>query len=225
GRTALLRAIDLGAYDIAEALISEGATSHLKDSAGRAALALARHWHETGTAAELRRRTGLNGPITRRTVHLECGTCVELSLGDLTVRDGHTAILTALEPKYGINPPFEELLSRAMTEPDIDHIVWWETAYTLQKRRDPAVWQAAAALRDRQDPLERYFGAELLRLIHLFDESDNAPFDGQLVDLFLPWVARETDPRVTAVLARGLGETADPRAREPLPELTRHRDG
>ncbi|GAA4623007.1 hypothetical protein GCM10023196_017470 [Actinoallomurus vinaceus] len=226
GRTPLLRAIDRGAYEITDALINHGAKLWLTVTQGRDALTLARHWHETGVVAELRRRSGVSEPVECKTVRSEFGiTCEELSLGGLTVRTGHTAILTALEPRYGITPSFDELMSRALAEPDVDHEVWWVTTSVLQQRHDPAIWEAAAALRDRQDPLERYFGAEVLRLVNLFDESDDAPFDRLLVDLFLPWVAREPDPRVTWTLTAGLSDAMDPRAEDPLPALTRHRDG
>ncbi|WP_432139682.1 ankyrin repeat domain-containing protein [Streptomyces sp. bgisy154] len=226
GRTPLLRAIDNGACNITDALVGHGAHLWVKDAEGRDALTLARYWHETGVVTELRRRSGRPGPVGRRTVRFGFGaTCEELSLGGLTVRTGHTAILTSLEQRYGITVPFDELLSRALAEPDVSHEVWWETTYALQQRHDPAVWDAAAALHDRPFPLERYFAAEVLRTINLFDESDDdSPFDGRLVDLFLPWVAREPDPRVTWSLTAGLADAQDPRAQGPLPELTRHFD-
>ncbi|WP_169314285.1 ankyrin repeat domain-containing protein [Streptomyces piniterrae] len=225
GRTPLLRAIDRGAYDITAALIGGGAQLWHKDAEGRDALALARYWHETGAVAELRRRSGMSESVGSRTVQGEFGgSCAELSLGGLTVRTGHTAILTELEPKYGIRPSFDELMSRALAEPDHDHAVWWATTSVLQQRHDPAVRAAAAALRHRPDPLERYFGAQVLRL-NLFDESKDAPFDGLLADLFLPWVAREPDPRVTWILVAGLSDAMDPRAEESLPAFTRHPDG
>ncbi len=225
GRTPLLRAIDNGACNITDALVGHGAHLWIKDAEGRDALALARYWHETGVVPELRRRSGRPGPVGRRTVRCESGaTCEELSLGGLTVRTGHTAILTSLEQRYGITVPFDELLSRAVAEPDVNHEVWWETTYALQQRHDPAVWDAAVALHDRPMPLERYFAAEVLRTINLFDESDDSPFDRRLVELFLPWVAREPDPRVTWSLTAGLADAQDPRAQGPLPELTRHFD-
>ncbi|MBB4944573.1 hypothetical protein F4556_000108 [Kitasatospora gansuensis] len=226
GRTPLLRAIDNGAYDITNALIGHGARLWAKDAEGRDALALARYWHETGTVTELRRRTGRPDPVGRRTVRsVEFGACEELSLGNLTVRTGHAAILTSLEPRYGVTTPFDELLARALAEPDVTHDVWFTTTDVLRQRHDdPAVWAAAAALRDRPDPLERYFGAEVLCTTNLFDESDEAPFDGPLVDLFLPWVAREPDPRVAWSLTAGLTDALDPRAGESLPALTRHLD-
>ncbi|MFG2291009.1 ankyrin repeat domain-containing protein [Streptomyces sp. NPDC048595] len=197
GRTPLLRAIDRGACEITSVLVSGGADVWLTDPEGRDALELARHWHLAGAEAELRRRSGTSEPVVRRAVLDGWGNaCEELSLGGLTVRNGHSAILTELEPKYGITPPFEELLGRALAEPDVDQPVWVATTLVLQGRRTPTVWAQAAALRDRSHPLERYCGAEVLRLINLFDDSDDTPFDRPLVDLFLPWVTREEDSRV-----------------------------
>ncbi|MFC9970689.1 HEAT repeat domain-containing protein [Spirillospora sp. NPDC127200] len=226
GRTPLLRAIDLGADDIVETLISSGAELWHKDPEGRDALALARRWQQTGPEAELRHRTGASGPVSRRTVRIEddAATCEELSLGGLTVRTGHAAILTRLEPRYGITPPFEVLMSRALAEPDPDHPVWTAALSTLHARRDPALWESAAALRDRANPLERLFGAEVLRWTALFDESDDAPCDEPIVDLFLPWSEREPDLRVMRTLAAGLADAVSPRTTERLIALADHRD-
>ncbi|MET8539828.1 HEAT repeat domain-containing protein [Kitasatospora sp. NPDC004799] len=226
GRTPLLRAIELGAYDLTDRLIGSGAHLWIKDVDGRDALALARHWHGTDVVAELCRRSGLPGPVERRAVESESGGgCEQLSLGGLTVRTGHAAILTRLEKSYGIATPFDELLARALAEPDTDHDVWYEATATLAMRTAPAVRDTAAALRKRADPLERYFGAEVLRLMHLFDESEDELVDGPLVELFLPWVASEPDPRVARALAAALADAQDPRREEPLVALTRHPDG
>ncbi|MFD8756243.1 HEAT repeat domain-containing protein [Kitasatospora sp. NPDC059577] len=224
GSTPLLRAIELGAYHITNMLVSRGAHMWIKDAEGRDALALARYWHETDVVAEFGRRTGRRGPVDRRTVSSDDGNCEQLSLGGLTVRTGHAAILTELERSYGIATSFRELLSRALAEPDVDHVVWWATTSALSERHGPTTWNAAAALRDRSDSLERYFGAEVIRLINLFDESDDAPFDEPLVDLFLPWVTSEPDPRVARSLTAGLADCQDPRREEPLTALTRHVD-
>ncbi|GAA2001339.1 hypothetical protein GCM10009799_30700 [Nocardiopsis rhodophaea] len=225
GRTALLRAIDRGACDITDELIARGANPRLKDAEGRDALALARYWHEMGAVAELRRRNGRSELVKRRTVHGEFGaTCRELSLAGLTVRDGHTAILTRLEPMYWITLSFDELLSRAVAEPDTEHQVWLETTGVLWNRGGHAVWDAAASLRHRPDPLERCFGAEVLRLLDLVDDGNGRPFTEALVDLFVSWVAQESDPRVTRVLTMGLGNACHPRAEQSLLGLARHRD-
>ncbi|WP_246126763.1 ankyrin repeat domain-containing protein [Embleya hyalina] len=225
GRTPLLRAIDRGACEITESLVGYGAKLWIADAEGRDALALARYWHETGVETELRRRSG-SPQVARRTVRRSYSrtSCEEMSSGGLTIRDGHTAVLTSLELLYGIRPSFDELLSRALAEPDVDHEVWWATVSTLVKRHDPTVWDAAIGLCDRSDPLERCFGADVLRCTNLFDEDEDTPYDRPLVDLFLPWSAREPDPRVARILTAGLVDTQDPRTDEVLRVLSRHVD-
>lgn len=226
GRTPLLRAVDRGACEIASVLVTSGADPRLEDAEGRDALALARHWHETGVETELRRRScAASEPVRRRAVRDGWdNVCEELSLAGLTVRNGHTAVLTELEPRYGITPPFAELMARALAEPDADQPVWVSTTLTLHGRRDPAVWEAAAALRDRPDPLERCFGAQMLYLTILFDESEDGATEEPLVDVVLPWVAREGDAQVTRALTAALANAFPRRARQPLPALTRHHD-
>ncbi|MCF2530332.1 ankyrin repeat domain-containing protein [Yinghuangia soli] len=222
GRTPLLRAIDHGAHDIVGRLINAGANLWLTDPEGRDALALTRYWCQVKFSAELNHRGG-PGRASRTTVESESGNIVEeWTCGSATIRKSHTVILTELEPRYGIRPPFEELLARALAETNVDHEVWWATTSALQQRRDPAVWDEAAALRESADPRERYFAAEVLRIMNLFDDSDDDPYDAPLVDLFVPWVARERDDRVAWSLTAGLTDALDPRADEALPALTRH---
>ncbi|MBZ6476405.1 ankyrin repeat domain-containing protein [Streptomyces griseocarneus] len=221
GRTPLLRAVDRGAHDIATALLFAGADPRVTDREGRDALALARHWHITGTGAGVQLRTVRDG---------DSEICRELVIGGQTVRDGHTAILTRLERCCGIVTPFAELLDRVMAEPEVDHPVWGAAVVEAAGRKGPAlqpVWDAAAALRHHPDPLARYFGADVLRCIDLFDESgedEEPPFDTLLVDLFLPWMEQEEDPRVMRPLTGGLAGAMDPRAEKPLLALTRHPD-
>ncbi|GHF40166.1 HEAT repeat domain-containing protein [Streptomyces morookaense] len=221
GRTLLLRAVDRGAHDIATALHFAGADPRVVDGEGRDALALARHRHTTGTGAGVYRRTVRDG---------NGDICREAVIGGQTVRDGHTAILTHLERCCGIVTPFAELLDRAMAEPEVDHPVWGAAVVAAAGRNGPALtscWDAAAALRHHSDPLARYFGADVLRCINLCDESgedEESPFDTPLVDLFLPWVEQEEDPRVMWPLTAGLADAMDPRAERPLPALTRYPD-
>ncbi|MFC5724746.1 HEAT repeat domain-containing protein [Streptomyces gamaensis] len=221
GRTPLLRAVDRGAHDIATALDFAGADPRVTDREGRDALALARHWHTTGTGAGVYQRTMRDGNKE---------LCRELLIDGRTVHDGHTAILTYLESCYGIATPFDELLDRAMAEPEVDHPVWGAAVVALAGRKGPElppIWDAAAALRHHRDPLARYFGADVMRCINVLDESgedEEAPFDTPLVDLFLPWAEQEEDPRVMRPLTAGLAEAEDPRAEKPLPTLTRYPD-
>ncbi|MFF1780734.1 ankyrin repeat domain-containing protein [Streptomyces virginiae] len=168
GRTPLLRAIELGARDIVESLITHGARLWVTDARGRDALEPARYWYGRDLVAELHRATGLQGPVVRRTVPTDSEAWIseELSLGGLAFRTGHAAILTGLEWRHGIVTSFDELLSRAPAEPDVDHEVWWETTAALHQHHahhHRTVWDAAAALRHRPDPRERRFGAEVIR--------------------------------------------------------------
>ncbi len=226
GRTPLHRSIELGALDLARLLVAQGAAMWLPDGEGRDALTLARHWHGADLRTELYHRTGRPGPVLHRTVRSSVGsTCEELSLDDAVFRTGHSAILTWLEPKYGTVTPFEGLLARALAEADPEHEVWCESVFVLSARRDdPETWRKAAALRESPDPLQRCFGAEVVRLLVLFDEREDCSSEGGLIDLFLTWVAVEPDPRVTHVLATGLAETGDPRCDATLRTLARHPD-
>ncbi|KDN81195.1 hypothetical protein KCH_70060 [Kitasatospora cheerisanensis KCTC 2395] len=226
GRTPLHRSIELGALDLVRLLVAQGAAMWLPDGEGRDALTLARHWHGVDLRTELYHRTGRPGPVLHRTVRSSIGsTCEELSLDDAVFRTGHSAILTWLEPKYGTVTPFEGLLARALAEADPEHEVWCESVFVLSARRDdPETWRKAAALRESPDPLQRCFGAEVVRLLVLFDEREDCSSEGGLIDLFLTWVAVEPDPRVTHVLATGLAETGDPRCDATLRTLARHPD-
>ncbi|MCC3769821.1 ankyrin repeat domain-containing protein [Streptomyces sp. UNOC14_S4] len=225
GRTPLLRAVGNGDHDIAELLIGRGARLWAEDAEGRDALALARHRHTTGVEAELRRRSGASGRIVSRKVTDEAGSvCRELSLGGLRMRDGHAAILTGLEPRYGITLPFAELLGRALAEPDPNHQVWLTAICVLQRRNDPADWAEAAALQDHPDPRARLFGAEVLHLVIACDDCEDESLDGVLTGLLLPWAAKEKDLPVLRLLAAGLSSAADARAERPLLDLTRHDD-
>ncbi|MCD9143066.1 HEAT repeat domain-containing protein [Streptomyces albireticuli] len=231
GRTPLLRAVDLGSYALVERVVDRGGDLTFRGADGRDALALAWHWHETGAEAELRRRTGATGPVERERVEDRFGgASEELTFGGVTVRDGHAAIATYLEPDYGIARTFGELLARALAEPDVDRAVWDATTYAVHAHHGLAAWDMAVALHGRPDPLERYFGAEVLRFIVIadrlneVDEDDESPYNTPLVDLFLPWLERETDRRVIRALTAGLSNARDPRADEPLLALSRSDD-
>lgn len=223
----LLLAVDRGDYE----LVADGPAPPGTGTEGQRALEIARHWCEAGVEAELRRRSGAAGAAEHAVVRHDGGRLShEVSLGGLTVRTGHAAILTRLESAYGIAPSFDVLKHRALAEPDIGHVVWFETVSVLCQRQLSApadldvAWNPAAALAVSPDPLERYFGADVLCCVDTFDGSEDFPFNAPLADLFLPWVAREEDPRVLRVLTDGLAGSMDPRAVAPLTTLTRHPD-
>ncbi|MER5381963.1 HEAT repeat domain-containing protein [Streptomyces sp. NPDC002688] len=186
---------------------------------------LARHWHDTGVDAELRRRTGSQGAVGRTRVEDdEYYSVDELTLGEMTVRDGHAAILTRLEELLGIRSSFEELMERALSHCDQDHAAWGAVTILLSSRCDQETWAAAAALRTHPDPAHRLFGAEVLRLTHLLDGSDEDAFAGPALSIFAEWATAEADLAVLTEVLVALGEHADPRADAALMPYAGHPD-
>ncbi|MGW5348049.1 HEAT repeat domain-containing protein [Streptomyces sp. NPDC004050] len=186
---------------------------------------LARSWHEAGTEAELRRRAGSQEELVRTRVQDdEYYTVGELTIGAMTVRDGHGAILTDLEELLGIRASCEELIARALDR-DQDHTVWGRAAIVLAHRRERETWAAAETLRADADPSRRLFGAELLRLIELFADSHEEEFCVLAVDALTDWSAVETDTAVLATVLYGLDSYAGPRAEAALLAHVGHHDG
>ncbi|MET7608124.1 ankyrin repeat domain-containing protein [Streptomyces avermitilis] len=221
----LRKAVDSGSPTLVEAVLHDESRWRHREAELLEMRNLAQHWHETGTEAELRRRTGAQDPVARTRVQDDEFTVVnELSLGGLTVRDGHAAILTHLEATLNIQTSFEELMDRALTRPDQQHAVWSTSTMLLANRRDQDTWDAAAALRVHPDPAHRLFGAEVLRLTHLFDQSNEEPFAGPALELFVDWSGGETDAAVLTELLVGLGDHADPRADAALLPYDSHPD-
>ncbi|WP_326742065.1 HEAT repeat domain-containing protein [Streptomyces sp. NBC_01768] len=222
----LRKAVDSGSPAVAGATVHNTAEwRHHREAELLEARSLARNWYETGVEAELRRRTGAQGAVARTHVQDDEYTGVdEFSLGGATVRDGHAAILTDLEKALGLRPPFEELLERALTRPDQRHATWAASTLLLSHRRDQETWDAAAALSADPDPVHRLFGTEVLRLTHLFDESEEDRFAAPTLELFLNRSAQEQDAAVLTELLTGLAEHADPRGDERLLSCAGHPD-
>ncbi|TXS74484.1 HEAT repeat domain-containing protein [Streptomyces sp. sk2.1] len=226
GVSPLRGAVDSGSPAVVEALLHD--TAHWRrhrEAELLEARDLAGHWYGTGVEAELRRRTGARGAATRTRVEDdEFDEADEYALGGATARDGHAAILTRLEAVLGIRTPFGELLDRAMAHPDRQHVVWTGSTLLLSHRRDQETWDAAVALCTDPDPVHRLFGAEVLRLTHLFDDSDEDRFAGPALELFLDRSARERDGAVLAEVLTGLAEHADPRGDAALLPHAAHPD-
>ncbi|MFF5808715.1 hypothetical protein [Streptomyces sp. NPDC012746] len=143
----------------------------------------------------------------------------------MTVRDCHGAILTSAEELLGVRTSFEELMDRALAHADQEnHPTWSSVTILLAGRRDQATWTAAAALRTNPDPSSRLFCAEVLRLTHLFDDSDEDAFAGPALDMFTDWSAEETDLAVLTEVLVALGEHNDPRAEAALLPHAGHPD-
>lgn len=222
----LSEAVDSGSPALFEALLDHEIRGRYPESELLKAQDLARRWHETGVEAELRRRTGSRDAVGRRRVQDgEYDSVVEFTVGGMTARDGHGAILTYVEELLGVRTSFEELMDRALAQADQqDHATWSCATLQLGRRREEATWAAAAVLRTSPDPSRRLFGAEVLRLIHLFDDSDEDAFAGPALDLFTGWAAAETDVAVLTEVLVALGDHRDPRAEAALVPHAGHPD-
>lgn len=220
----LREAVDSGSPALVGVLLDNRLRHRYPASELREARDLARRWHETGTEAELRRRTGSrDDPVRTRVQDDEYYMVGEFTLAGLTVRDGHGAILTDLEELLGIRASCGELLARA-GEHDLDHAAWGRAAIVLAHRRDEETWQAAEALRTDADASRRLLGADVMRLIELFAEDREEEFCVLAVDTLTDWSAAETDSRVLATVLLGLGSYAGPRAEAALLKHARHHD-
>ncbi|MFE2582913.1 HEAT repeat domain-containing protein [Streptomyces sp. NPDC059378] len=222
----LSEGVDSGSPALFEALLDREIRGRYPESELLEARDLARRWHESGVEAELRRRTGSRDAVVRTPVQDDEYNCVdEFTLGGVTVRDGHGAILTYVEELLGVRTSFEELMDRALAHADQDnHTTWSSVTILLAGRRDQATWTAAAALRTNPDPSRRLLGAEVLRLTHLFNDSDEDAFAGSALDMFTDWSAEETDFAVLTEVLVALGEHIDPRAEAALLPHASHTD-
>jgi hypothetical protein len=163
GTTPLLRAVDGGSDVMVAAVLPEPV--HLSPAVRTELLARARQWTETGAEAELRRRTGESGPVERSRGEHHGWSChwEQLTLGGVSVRDGHAGILSNLEARFGLRTPFDELAARALAHPDEEHAVRSTVSLTLSARMDEETWAAAVALGRNPDRLRRLFAADVLR--------------------------------------------------------------
>ncbi|MFF4489914.1 HEAT repeat domain-containing protein [Streptomyces sp. NPDC001544] len=199
GTTPLLRAVDLGSPALVGAMLGKDPQSRIAEPERKRLLDLARKWYETGETEELRRRTGASGPATRRRVKDDEFTDIEeVSLGGLTVRAGHSGVLTELERAFGIMPPVAELVARAVPYPDVLHANWFANSYTLAFRKSPQDWSDLAALRHHPAPVHRRLLASVLSSRHALtschDRTDTAQDAGFLAE----WALEEPDGEVLA---------------------------
>ncbi|MER8236162.1 HEAT repeat domain-containing protein [Streptomyces sp. NPDC094049] len=212
----LREAVDSGSPALVEALLDHRIRGRYSRSEFLELRDLARCRHERGVESELRRRTGSqDGLVHTRVPDDEYFSVGAYTLGRTTVRDGHAAILTRFEELLGIRTPFGDLMARALDH-DQNHRAWGSATILLARRRDEETWTAAAALRTHPEPSSRLFGAEVLRLTHLFDESEADTFAGPALDLFTAWSTEEEDLAVLTEVLVALGEHTHPRAEAAL---------
>ncbi|AMW10975.1 hypothetical protein A4E84_16540 [Streptomyces qaidamensis] len=210
GSTPLTRAVDGGSHLLTRALAT--GRKPLTVPARADMLARARRWAEADAETELRRITGLTGPVERiRVVDDEIGWwCEQLTLGPVTVRDEHRAVLTSMEVLYGVRTPFDELVDRALAHPDRDHVVWCDVVFTLGRRTDEETWLWSRDLLDHPDRTHRLLAADLLLSLILGDVVKGPqPFWERGREL-VPWAEQEEDPEVLAVLLHAMTHDSAP---------------
>lgn len=236
GTTPLLRAVDLGSPALVEAVLGDDPRTRLTGGARKRLLDLARYWIETGEEEELRRLTGASGPARRRLVTENDTDVQEVTLGGLTVRAGHTGILTWLEWTFAIPAPVADLVARAVTHADALHANWAQSRFVLGDRQGPQVWHELKALRHHPDPVHRLFLADtvwsrnsLTWFNHRQDVAEDADFlaswardepDGMVLARVLDVYADQEHPDQEAIGLRHDGHP-DPRVRGEVPYLLR----
>ncbi|MFD4026872.1 HEAT repeat domain-containing protein [Streptomyces sp. NPDC058576] len=236
GTTALVRAIDGGSPAVTKAVL--GREPRLSLPAARRAylLALARERYERGAEAVLRDRAGGTGSVRERRVEDdEYDRVTQLTLGDVTVRAGHGAILTDLEWAFRVLTPVEELVARAVARRDRDHVDRSSARWVLGERRSKETWSAVTAYRHSPDPEHRHFVLDVLICYQLTQSSARNSYEKETADLLVAWAAEgEGDPSVLAEVLRVLSEVEhreaeavglrhaghpDPRVRAQVPGL------
>jgi hypothetical protein len=197
GTTPLWRAVDGGSPATFSAVLGREPRLRLPEAARDRLLALARSWYEAGVAGELRRRTGAPGPVSAVRVEDDAYNRVDqISLGGLVVRAGHGAILTSLEWAFRVLTPVDELIARALEQPDEAHVARSTVCWILSQRRSCETWSAVVAHRRDPDRAHRLFVLDCLRTRGFLDTG---PDYGQKAgELLAAWVTEETDGEVLA---------------------------
>lgn len=218
GSAPLLRTVTSGNAGLTAVMLGHAA-NRLTEEERTDLLACARHWCETGAETGLGHATGATGPAESRRIKdpYSCDEYNVITLGGVSVYDGHAAALTCLEAKFGAHRSFDDLLARAVARADGSHADWRVATAVLADRQDEETWEAALALRSDPDSLRRLFAADLVWLISIADPPitpDETPFEQRALDLLLPWAVEETDPAVLASVLRGLGGLDSPRTEE-----------
>ncbi|KOX17937.1 hypothetical protein ADL06_31580 [Streptomyces sp. NRRL F-6491] len=236
GTTPLVRAVDGGSPAVVSAVLGREPRLRLPEAERGRLLALARRWYERGAEGGLRDRAGGSGPARRSSVRDDAYASVsELTLGGLTVREGHGAILTDLERAFRILTPVDELVARAVARRDPEHVDRSSALWTLDKRRSRETWSAVTAHRHAPDPERRLFVLDVLCLHLLLTSNRRNSYERETAELLVAWATDgDDDPRVLAEVLRVLSEAEhgeleavglrhaghpDPRVRGEVPVL------
>ncbi|MFE7638147.1 ankyrin repeat domain-containing protein [Kitasatospora sp. NPDC057518] len=205
GTTPLLRAVDLGSSALVGAVLGKDPALRMPADAREHLLALARAWHETGTEEELRRRTGAVGPAERVWATEQYADVEQVSLGGLTVRAGHGAVLTGLEWRFRVLTPVDELVARAVRHREPGHVGQQAVRFVLGERRSRETWSALTAHHRHPDPAHRRFVAAFLCDTPLLRMGHAVEYEAEETELLVAWASAEPDGGVLAEVLRALG--------------------
>lgn len=209
GTTPLGRAVDSGSPALFSAVLGKEPRLRLPQPARERLLALARSWYDRGAAEELRRRTGAPGPAaTLRVQDGEYDWVDQVTLGGLAVRAGHGAILTALEWAFRVLTPVDELIARAVKQPDEEHVDWSTVCWILTQRRSFETWSAVVAHRHEPDRAHRRFVADYLWTRGVL--GTDPYYEKKEGELLATWAAEETDGAMLAKVLKAFTEYDGP---------------
>ncbi|MFG2763090.1 ankyrin repeat domain-containing protein [Streptomyces rubiginosohelvolus] len=208
GTTPLVRAVDGGSPAMVTAVLGREPGLRLAESRRTHLLALARDRYERGAEAALRARAGGTGAVRAcRVKDDEYDHVTQLTLGDVTVRAGHGAILTDLEWAFRVLTPVGELVARAVAPRDREHVDRSSARWILSERRSKETWSAVTAYRRSPDPEHRHFVLDVLCCYQLTQSSRRNSYEKETADLLVAWTREgEDDPGVLAEVLRVLGE-------------------
>ncbi|MFJ3634124.1 HEAT repeat domain-containing protein [Streptomyces sp. NPDC090112] len=246
GTTPLLRAVEGGSPAMVTALLGDACPRLPEAEQGRL-IDAARRWYEEGAERRLRRLTGAAGPAdTVRALDSEFERVAEITLGGRTVRAGHGAVLTLLEWEFGVLPPVEELVARAVRHrgegEGEDHVDRAASLLVLIHRHSARTWAETTAFRHDPDPWRRGLAADAVR-DRLWQLSWPFPADASRRDeeweactrILFEWEPEETDPHALARILQALRHTGTDlsahedialrRAGHPAPEVRREVPG
>ncbi len=208
GTTPLVRAVDGGSPAMVTAVLGREPRLRLAESRRAQLLALARDRYEQGAEAVLRTRAGGSGSVRAcRVKDEEYDHLTQLTLGDVTIRAGHGAILTDLEWAFRVLTPVDELVTRAVAPRDREHVDRSSARWILSGRRSKETWSAVTAYRRSPDPEHRHFVLDVLACRRLTESSCRNSYEKETADLLVAWtVEGEDDPGVLAEVLRVLGD-------------------
>ncbi|NML51748.1 ankyrin repeat domain-containing protein [Streptomyces sp. R302] len=238
GTTPLVRAVDSGSPAVVAEVLGLEPRLRLTENERQRLLDVVGSWCERDAEDELRRRTGMSGPVQRvPAMDDEYHHAGQLTLGGLTVRDGHGAILTDLEWAFRVLTPVDDLVARAAKRRDPDHVDWAAVRGVLGERRSRETWSAVAAYRHSTRPERRRFVLDVAFGLLLAFGSWRNSYETEVTELVAAWAHQgDDDPDVLAEVLRVLDETEceertavglryavhpDARVRARVPELLR----